>query len=832
MAAPVPVARISAVQGQVSAKSADGSVRPLHVGDYLYEGEVIVTGADSFVDLTALNGQPLTLGANGTLTMDAEVLGQIAPDGTDSAVQVSGDDFERIVTALNEGGSLDELLEETAAGASGGDAGGGPTFVRLLRISESVDPLSYEFATERGDVQDYPINGGAGDDDAAIDGMIDDTVDDVNTVPTLAVLDVNGSAANGTHSVLENEVQGGSFTISAPDGLDTDAALTINGTPIGKDALEASGTTPIVIDTDKGTLTIDGYDPSTGEVSWHYDPAGESQDHSGGEVLDTIPIVVKDADGDVQSGNLVINITDTEPEAKPDSNAVTEDTNLTASGNVLTAGPGADTLGADTPTQVTGVAAGTQASASGDVGVTVTGEYGTLVLNPDGSYTYTLDNASAAVQALGEGDTLSDVFTYTITDADGDTSTTTLTITVNGTNDLPELTAPYARREDENGNPVTTEPQVAENAVLDVDGTSGDFRISSPDGFDADAALTFYKGVPGTGPGTEQTFTRDQLLGAKPEDPGTWLHVQTNEGDLFIKGYDPDTGNVSWRYDPAGESKEHHGDLFDMIPIVVKDADGDETNPVNMQILVADTEPDPHDDSISLISGEKEVNGNLLLNDDLGGDHTEVILIEAMSGPGEGGPDPDQPIAGQYGSLVFDAEGNYIYTLSNGVTGSDLTDTFVYYVKDDDGGIHEAQLTIHINPTASNTLNWDGNDVNGGPGLDTLVLVDDMNLDFSGIKDGTSQRLHNIERLDLTDGNHEVKALSVQDVIDITDGHNTLIILGDSGDKVSLENGEGGSWKPSGEKMIDNLAFDVYTGADDAVRLLIQQGIAQPPPET
>jgi hypothetical protein len=56
-----------------------------------------------------------------------------------------GDDTNRIIQAINEGGSLDELLEETAAGEAAGGSDGGSTFVRLLRIAESVDPLGYEY---------------------------------------------------------------------------------------------------------------------------------------------------------------------------------------------------------------------------------------------------------------------------------------------------------------------------------------------------------------------------------------------------------------------------------------------------------------------------------------------------------------------------------------------------------------------------------------------------------------------------------------------------------------------------------------------------------------
>ncbi|MDR0576581.1 MAG: retention module-containing protein, partial [Candidatus Accumulibacter sp.] len=174
MATPIPVARVSAVQGQAFAKGENGATRPLQVGDYLYEGEVIIAGANGYVDLATLDGQSFTLGANETLTLDAEALGQTTAADS-GAARVGGDEFSRIVTALNAGQNLDDLLEETAAGAggAGGDAGGGPSFVRLLRISEDVTPLNYEYETpSRGEIFEL-INGG--DSDRTPAGTTDDT---------------------------------------------------------------------------------------------------------------------------------------------------------------------------------------------------------------------------------------------------------------------------------------------------------------------------------------------------------------------------------------------------------------------------------------------------------------------------------------------------------------------------------------------------------------------------------------------------------------------------------------------------------------------------------
>ncbi|MBO3273853.1 VCBS domain-containing protein [Pseudomonas schmalbachii] len=79
-----------------------------------------------------------------------------------------------------------------------------------------------------------------------------------------------------------------------------------------------------------------------------------------------------------------------------------------------------------------------QGSNVGTVGTSFIGTYGTLTLNADGSYTYVLDNANPAVQALRTPlDVLRESFTYSIRDLAGATSSALLTITIQGRNDNP-----------------------------------------------------------------------------------------------------------------------------------------------------------------------------------------------------------------------------------------------------------------------------------------------------------------------------------------------------------------------------------------------------------
>ena len=187
-------------------------------------------------------------------------------------------------------------------------------------------------------------------------------------------------------------------------------------TVAGKDVTSATAAHPVMIHTVRGTLIVTGYDATSGKVTYRYVEGGKAADHSTGDnsVKDSFVVMVRDAAGNTAMDSLDIRITDTAPVAVHDTNSI-KDTGMSVSGDVLSN----DVLGADTPVAVT-------------VGNT-NGQYGSLTLNADGQYTYTVNPNNAAVKALNGGETLKDSFTYTVTDADGDKSTATLDITINGT---------------------------------------------------------------------------------------------------------------------------------------------------------------------------------------------------------------------------------------------------------------------------------------------------------------------------------------------------------------------------------------------------------------
>ena len=120
----------------------------------------------------------------------------------------------------------------------------------------------------------------------------------------------------------------------------------------------------------------------------------------------------------VTSGNTAVAGTN------PSGNVTSNDTAVTSVTKIALSGGSDSTI--------------TAGSTSASNGTSVTGQYGTLVMGADGSYTYTVDNNNATVNALQVGGSLTEVFTYTATDGTSD-KTANLSVTINGTNDAPTV---------------------------------------------------------------------------------------------------------------------------------------------------------------------------------------------------------------------------------------------------------------------------------------------------------------------------------------------------------------------------------------------------------
>ncbi|HEV7317198.1 MAG TPA: cadherin-like domain-containing protein [Ensifer sp.] len=555
------------------------------------------------------------------------------------------------------------------------------------------------------DVFTYRISDGTTTDDATL------TIDIIGVTdgpPSIVPDDLNG-AATGQNTVLEHgltsvpdgsEAVNGTIAILAPDGL---ASVVIGGRTVTLAELQVLGSTPITIASAKGTLTLTGFAgtggggvPTGGTLTYTYTLSVAQNTPGASENTDVFALQAIDAGGDGSAlSSLTIQIIDDVPVAQANSASITEDaTPGTVSGNVVTdAGPGGtDAVGAD-GSSVTGISF---SGSAGTIGASLTATYGSLVVNADGSYTYTLDNDNAAVNALKDGDPpLSEVFTYILTDGDGDTSSATLTITINGHTDGPPSIVP----DDLNG-VLTGENTVFEHGLVDASGqqrTLGTIAVTAPDGL---ASLTI----------GGQSVTLADLAGLASVP----VTIATADGTLTLTGFSasgsvggiPTGGTLSYAYEiSAARNQPAAIASMDAIALQVVDAGGS-IGTGTLTILIVDDVPAASGDSAAITENAVPgvIGGNVLLNDAPGADGY------AVSGGVTGVTFNGLPqtvgstFATAHGTLVLNADGTYSYQLDNDdpdvnslTTGETLTETISYAITDGDGDVSTAVLTITIN---------------------------------------------------------------------------------------------------------------------------------------
>ncbi|MBT6479687.1 MAG: hypothetical protein HOK69_11385, partial [Gammaproteobacteria bacterium] len=179
------------------------------------------------------------------------------------------------------------------------------------------------------------------------------------------------------------------------------------------------------------TLNSDG--------SYQFDASGYEFSEGEQQQLD-IPITVADDQGATDTTTLSITITGTNdgPIASNDTITVDEDETLLAAAlnGVIQSN---DIDPEQGPLTVTTIRTGIEqeSGTEGTVGDALTGSYGTLTLNQDGSYQYSADHGRADLLTTGE--TVSDLFTYTITDNQGATDSATLTFSITAIEDGIEV---------------------------------------------------------------------------------------------------------------------------------------------------------------------------------------------------------------------------------------------------------------------------------------------------------------------------------------------------------------------------------------------------------
>ncbi|MGY2280599.1 retention module-containing protein [Pseudomonas monsensis] len=735
------IGTVTKVIGQVFAQSADGTKRALVEGDRLFVGDQLITGAEGAVAVHLQNGQELTLGRGSSMTMTGELLaGQAAHVNAAEAVTPSDaqlTDVEQIQKAIAAGDDPSKTAEATAAGPNApggapGEAGGGHSFVLLTEVGGRVDPIIGFPTAGFGGIPEFPEERH----NAVIDNGNDTPAvvvpPPVNNPVTLTGLNVAGGELNLSEANLPDGssanpgalTQSGSFTVSAPDGL---TSLSIGGINLINGGVAVGF--PQSVTTQLGnTLTITGYNPATGVVTYSYTLNG-NESHAAGDgannLSEQFTVIAGDSNGDTATGTLDVNITDDVPKAFDDSNGTASETQLTLTGNVLTN----DVQGADrVPTGP--VTPGT-----------FTGTYGTLVLNANGTYTYTLNTNDADFKNLHGGGNGTETFAYTITDSDGDTSTANLVLQIHNNDDPVVINGLNV----EGGELTVYEKNLTDGSAPDANALtqSGTFTITALDGVTTLTVGGIAVVTNGVAAGFPQSVTTP--LGST----------------LTITGFNAATGVVSYSYtlvdNEAHPTASGANNLPEQFAVTVVDDNGTTAN-ATLDVNVIDDLPKAVDDSNTGTAAETNLilTGNVLTNDVQGADRVPT------------GPVTAGTFTGTYGTLELHTDGTYTYTLNttdadfkNLHGGGNGTETFAYTITDSDGDTSTANLVLQIHNNDDPVV-ISGLDVNGGE-----LTVYEKNLTDGSAPDSTALTQSGTFTITALDG---VTTLTVGGIAVVTNG--------------------------------------------------------------
>ncbi len=432
-----------------------------------------------------------------------------------------------------------------------------------------------------------------------------------------------------------------------------------------------------------GTVTLDqiravAHTPDSGPDQ----PTGLLADN-----LVTLTATVTDRDGDTASAtanigqNLVFE--DDAPVANDDSAGLTE------------GGPSFITFDVDTNDNNGADGFGSRSFTS------LTGSYGTITVNPDGTQTYTLTPAGqAAIDGLAPGATLTDIFTYTLTDKDGDSDPATLTVTLTGADDGVTITNLTPKLGGGDATVDEDDLPAGSDTTKESLTTTGSFNISAPDGV---ANLSVH-GV--------------QLIDNGVFTPAT---IPTPLGNILnITAYNAATGEVSYSYTlnaaETHDSIQGENSLFEDFIVELTDSDGDDTDSL-LSIAIIDDVPTARPDTDAVAEDAPGgATGNVLTGagttnapgsaDTAGADGAAVTGVAAGTSAGAVAGNVGAALAGSFGSLTLTAGGGYTYMLNNGNAvvqalgvGEALTETFTYTITDGDGDQSTTTLKITINGT-------------------------------------------------------------------------------------------------------------------------------------
>ena len=404
-------------------------------------------GATTTLTITVTGLGPLAANDTGAVNEDATVTGTGTVSGTGvlgnddngGSTYESEDSTLRVTQAKPDGGSYTSV----ASGGSSSIVGtyGTLTLYSTGQYSYTPNNTTAQAITKDATVTEtfvYEIK-----DDADVNASTANLVFTITGVnDDITAVDDTDSVDEGTSVIRDNTSTSSlDYDDTDPDSGNTFATHQITAIKLG--GTEGSGTAGTIGEPLKGTygrLTV------FADGSYIYQANNNILDGSGNRIIagdtvtDTFNYTVSDTDGDTDTAVLIITINGTnEPPV-----AATDYGEIDVGGSSLSKTPltgvtsnDADIEGSDLT--VNGIRTGGEGDTgtTGNIGSPLTGTYGNITLNEDGSYTYELDTTNENLAKIPAGHNFYETFTYTVTDDTGQTSTAEIVIKINGVNDAP-----------------------------------------------------------------------------------------------------------------------------------------------------------------------------------------------------------------------------------------------------------------------------------------------------------------------------------------------------------------------------------------------------------
>ena len=692
---------------------------------YQYDRAVIAITVNGVNDAPVAANDTNSVSEGGTITVTDGSSDIIDDNDTDSDASAS-----LVVSAIRLGNSEGSGTAGTVGSALTGtygtltlNANGSYTYVANTSAANALDAGDTVY-----DYFNYTLSDGTATDTATITITVTGVDDDITAVDDYDTV---------TEGYTRSRDAGTSYDIDSDDtDPDDSSSQTITAIRLGN--TEGSGTAGTIgqaLTSTYGQLTLNANGSYTYAAN---QDATNILDH-GDYVYDYFNYTVTSGS---QTDTAVIRIT---VYGVNDAPVAANDTNSVSEGGTVTVTDGSSDIIDDNDTDVDASSylrvasvrtggvegSGTGGSISSGSSRTLTGTYGTLVLNSNGSYTYTADQTAANI--LDAGDTVTDVFNYTLTDGSA-TDIATITITVNGVDD--DITA------------VNDSDVVSENATISRDADTG-YDIDSDD-TDPDAS-------------SSQSITAIRL--GSTEGAGTAGTI----GQALTGTYGQLTLNSNGSYtyaanQSAAEALDRGDYVYDYFNYTVTSGSQTDTAVISIRVAGVNDAPVAANDTGTVNEGGTltvtDGSGDIIEDNDTDADASAFLRVSSVRTGGNEGSGTagslGSALTGTYGQLTLNSNGSYTYVANQDAAnvldaGDQVTDVFNYTLYDG-YTTDTATITITINGvdddiTAVNDTDAvnEGSTISRSAGSSYDIDSDDTDPDASSSQSITSIRLGNTE---------------------------------------------------------------------------------------